>query len=77
MKTTKCVNFFLYNGYFYESKDVGINISYICAQLDFKNSSSIFFNQLSQFSLKINEIIHPKWSFCFLKVEFGMLIGVA
>jgi hypothetical protein len=35
MKTTKCVNLFLYSGYFYESKDVGINISYISTQLDF------------------------------------------
>jgi hypothetical protein len=48
MKTTKCVNFYQHGEYFYESKDGGINIFYMCAQLDFKNSSSMFFNQLSQ-----------------------------
>jgi hypothetical protein len=30
-----------------------------------------------KFSLKINEIIHQKWSFYILKVKFGMLIEVA
>jgi hypothetical protein len=69
MKITKCVNFFLYSGYFYKSKDVGINISYICAQPNFKNSSSSFFNQLSQIFSENKSNNSPNMEFLFFESE--------
>jgi hypothetical protein len=69
MKTTECVNFYLHGGYFYESKDVDIDVSYMCTQLDFKNSSSIFFNQLSQIFTKSKWNNSLKMDFLFFESE--------
>jgi hypothetical protein len=69
MKTTKCINFYLHGGYFYESKDMDIDVSYMCTQLDFKNSSSIFFNQLSQIFTESKWNNSPKMEFLFFVSE--------
>jgi hypothetical protein len=45
---------------FYESKDMDIDVSYMCTH----PYSSIKYHK---FSLKVNEIIHQKWSFVFGK----------
>jgi len=49
-----------------------MDVSYILLQLNDKNSSSMFFNELHVKSLKFNKTIHQEWSFGFLKSKFGI-----
>jgi hypothetical protein len=48
-----------------KNKHKGLNTHYQYSSIDYH-----------KFSLKVNKIIHQKWSFCFLKVKFGMLIEI-
>jgi hypothetical protein len=47
MKSTEFINFYLCGAFFNKKNDVDIDVSYMHAQLDFRNSSLIFSNQSS------------------------------
>jgi len=64
------------NEVFFNMKDVHMNVFYISKESNLKNSTTMFFRQLSCETILIvnlNEVVHQNWNFLFLNLKFGML----